>query len=319
MKGFKDVIILLLIAMISGFFLSVVYTATKTTIDQSKAKETEEALHEVAPFITGDYTEFDFDYDDEKIQIYAPAGTSGNSGVGIKVATAEGFSGNIRFLMGVNADGEITGFRILESSETPGLGSKASDESFWKQFIGKSLKTFTFKVKKDGGDADAITASTITSRAVTHALEKGLNIFKAFCQSNAPSSPENSAKIFFDYNDEKIPIYIGANVDSDVDIEITTTAGYSGDIRFLMGVNNQGEITRFQILESNETPGLGSKASDESFWKQFIGKSLETYTFKVVTDGGDIDVITGSTVTTQAISQGLEKGLHVYQAYRGAK
>ncbi|MGB3976231.1 MAG: RnfABCDGE type electron transport complex subunit G [bacterium] len=319
MKGFKDVIILLLIAMISGFFLSVVYTATKTAIDQSKAKETEEALREVAPFITEGYTEVQFDYDDEKIPIYVPAGTSGNNGVGIKVTTAEGFAGNIRFLMGVNAGGEITGFRILESSETPGLGSKASDESFWKQFIGKSLETFTFKVKKDGGDADAITASTITSRAVTHALEKGLLIYNAFLQNEVPSTLETNTKILFDYDGEQIPIHVGAAADGDVGIEITTSEGYSGDIRFLMGINIRGEITSFQILESSETPGMGSMASDESFWKQFIGKSLETYTFKAEVDGGDVDVITGSTVTTRAISRGLEKGLHVYQAYRGAK
>ena len=82
--------------------------------------------------------------------------------------------------MGVDAKGEITGFQIIESKETPGLGTKAADQKFWGQFIGRTLENFKFKVKKDGGDVDAITASTITSRAVTHAMEKGLRIFQAY-------------------------------------------------------------------------------------------------------------------------------------------
>jgi Na+-translocating ferredoxin:NAD+ oxidoreductase subunit G len=182
MKGFKDVIILFLIATISGLCLSVVYTGTKTTIEQAKARELEEALQKVAPFITGDYSTIQFDYQGEKkkIPIYVPVDNPTGSGAGLEITTSEGFSGNIRFLMGVNAEGKITGFQILESKETPGLGSKASDKSFWGQFVGKSLNTFRFKVTKDGGDVDAITASTITSRAITHAMEKGLNVYHAY-------------------------------------------------------------------------------------------------------------------------------------------
>lgn len=180
MKGFRDVIILFLIATISGLCLSVVYTGTKTTIEQAKARELEEALKKVASFITGDYSTIQFDYQGEKIPVYVPADNPSGGGAGLEITTSEGFSGNIRFLMGVSAEGKITGFQILESKETPGLGSKASDESFWGQFIGKSLNTYRFMVRKDGGDVDAITASTITSRAITHAMEKGLTVYQAY-------------------------------------------------------------------------------------------------------------------------------------------
>lgn len=180
MKGFKDVIILFLITAISALCLSLVYNGTQAKIEESKSREVEDALKNVAPFITGGFDLVEFDYNGEKIPIYAPPADSGISGAGLKIRTPEGFSGDIVFLMGVDGDGKITGFQIIESKETPGLGTKAADRAFWGQFVGRSLDGFKFKVKKDGGDVDAITASTITSRAVTHAMEKGLQIYKAY-------------------------------------------------------------------------------------------------------------------------------------------
>lgn len=179
MKGFKDVIILCLISTFSGLCLSLVYNGTKATIESAKAREVEEALLKVAPFMSSDFTRLEFDYNGEKIPVYTSKDQS-IGGAGLEIRTSEGFSGDIVFLMGVDEKGEITGFQILESKETPGLGTKAADKSFWGQFLGHTLDNFRFKVKKDGGDVDAITASTITSRAVTHGMEKGLQVYQAY-------------------------------------------------------------------------------------------------------------------------------------------
>lgn len=180
MKGFKDVIILFLITLISGLCLSLVYNGTQAKIEEARSLEVENALKNVAPFITGGFELVPFDYNGENIPIYKPSGDSGIGGAGLKIRTSEGFGGDIVFLMGVDAEGKITGFQIIESKETPGLGTKAADRAFWGQFVGRALDNFKFKVKKDGGDVDAITASTITSRAVTHAMEKGLQVYKAY-------------------------------------------------------------------------------------------------------------------------------------------
>lgn len=181
MKGFKDVIILVLITTIAGFCLSLVFNVTEAKIAETKKAEVQAALTNVAPFMKdspGDPAQFEFN--GETIPVYEMLDNGQPIGAALQITTPEGFSGNIVFLMGVNTSGAITGFQILESKETPGLGTKAANKDFWGQFVNKSLANYSFKVKKDGGDVDAITASTITSRAITHAMEKGLNAYKAY-------------------------------------------------------------------------------------------------------------------------------------------
>jgi electron transport complex protein RnfG len=76
-------------------------------------------------------------------------------------------------------DGTIKGVEVLTHKETPGLGDKMekSKSNFSVQFEGKNPKTFKMMVKKDGGDVDAITASTITSRAFTDAVNRAYNAY----------------------------------------------------------------------------------------------------------------------------------------------
>ncbi|MGB4293017.1 MAG: FMN-binding protein [Bacteroidales bacterium] len=67
---------------------------------------------------------------------------------------------------------------MLEQKETPGLGTKMTEPFFKDQFNGKNPANFKLKVKKDGGEVDAITAATITSRAFCDALERAYNTLK---------------------------------------------------------------------------------------------------------------------------------------------
>lgn len=180
MKGFKDVVILVIIAVLAGVALSSVYLGTKERIAEVKRQELKEALKKVMPFLKENYEELKFNYKGEDITIYKVLEEGKLLGAALKLNTSEGFGGNISFLLGVNADKKVTGLYILEHKETPGLGTKAAEKKWWGQLLDKSLATFNFKVKKDGGDVDAITAATITSRAVSGGVEKGLKIYEEF-------------------------------------------------------------------------------------------------------------------------------------------
>ena len=96
-------------------------------------------------------------------------------------STTGGFGGDLKVLVGFNAEGNILGYTLLEHAETPGLGAKA-DKWFQQgekgDIIGKSPKE-PLKVSKDGGQVDAITASTITSRAFLLAVNNAYNAYKA--------------------------------------------------------------------------------------------------------------------------------------------
>lgn len=95
-------------------------------------------------------------------------------------STTQGFGGDLKVLVGFDPQGTILGYTILSSSETPGLGAKAGQ---WFQkdgkgnIIGKSPAKGDLSVSKDGGDVDAITASTITSRAFLKAVNQAYHAY----------------------------------------------------------------------------------------------------------------------------------------------
>ena len=112
---------------------------------------------------------------------------------GAAVKTSEGgFGGKIDMMVGFLADGTIKGTSVLSHAETPGLGANMTGK-FKDQFVDKNPADFRLIVKKDGGDVDAITAATITSRAFSKAVDKAYKAFeanKAQYMNNAPAKEE---------------------------------------------------------------------------------------------------------------------------------
>lgn len=100
-------------------------------------------------------------------------------GVAIE-STTLGFGGDLKVLVGFDTEGNITGYTILQHAETPGLGAKADkwfQEGSKGNIIGKTPAQKPLQVKKDGGDVDAITASTITSRAFLKAVNEAYQAY----------------------------------------------------------------------------------------------------------------------------------------------
>ena len=103
-----------------------------------------------------------------------------DKGTAVKAIDPNGFGGNIGVLVGFSEDGDILGYTVLENNETPGLGAKCID---WFQkgnpgdIIGMNPGKDNMTVSKDGGDVDAITASTITSRAFLNAVQEAFNAY----------------------------------------------------------------------------------------------------------------------------------------------
>lgn len=98
-------------------------------------------------------------------------------GTAIESFTMKGFSGLIRVMVGITPEGVIFNTSVLEQKETPGLGTKMTEPFFKDQFNGKNPMDKKLLVKKDGGEVDAITASTITSRAYCDALQRAAEAY----------------------------------------------------------------------------------------------------------------------------------------------
>lgn len=175
------VLVLTVITLVSSAAVGGVYILTKEPIAQAKLTKTNDAIAQVLP-------KFDNNPSLEKITLaaggdtlYAYPARLGDQllGYAVETVTNEGFGGKIKLMIGILSDGTISSISVLEQNETPGLGDKieGSKSNFSLQFSGKSPENFKLAVKKDGGDVDAITASTISSRAYLDAVKRAYEIF----------------------------------------------------------------------------------------------------------------------------------------------
>ncbi len=173
---------LVLVTAISGLVLGFVYEATKGPIEKSKLAKKNRAIENVVPVFDNQPVaeKFGVPMDGDTIVFY-PAKKGGEIvGYAIETYTKKAFSGTFKLMVGLLPDGTINNIAVLEHKETPGLGDKMEKKkSEWSvQFNGKHPDSFKLMVKKDGGDVDAITASTISSRAYCDAVIRAYNAFK---------------------------------------------------------------------------------------------------------------------------------------------
>ncbi len=176
------VLTLFIITVLASTALGYIYELTKEPIAQSKIKKKLRAIKQVVP-------EFANNPDEEKYKVASPDGLDSLEfypakkdgkivGTAIETYTTKGFSGFIKIMVGFKPDGTIYNISVLEHKETPGLGTKMADAKFKNQFIGKNPSDFVLNVKKDGGQVDAITAATISSRAFCDAVQKAHDAYK---------------------------------------------------------------------------------------------------------------------------------------------
>lgn len=185
MAAKKDTLLNMFIAMfvicvVSGGVLGVVYNATKDPIAAAETAKKTEAIKNVLPeFNELKETMVKSALEDVEIPFYLAYDANNNFiGAAVETFTSKGFSGNISLMVGILADGTVNNISVLQHAETPGLGSKMSEPSFKDQFNNKNASSFNFNVKKDGGDVDAITAATISSRAFCDAVNRALSTFE---------------------------------------------------------------------------------------------------------------------------------------------
>ena len=191
-KMIKDAAVLLVITVMAGLILVFVYQITKEPIAAAKEKAAKEAYQEVFPDASdfsaplelaapeGDTT-WDTNYKNVDLGSVLEAVDEGGNVLGyvLTVTSHEGYGGDITFAMGIQKDGTLNGISILSISETAGLGMKA--ESVLKpQFENKKVANFTYTKSGSTMDSqiDAISGATITTNAVTTAVNAGLYVFQ---------------------------------------------------------------------------------------------------------------------------------------------
>ena len=192
-------LVLTLVTAISVAILAFVNGLTQEPIAEAQANILKNAIGQVVPPFDNNPAEQmdEIQLSGQTVNIYAAMKDGKYVGSAVE-AKAPGYGGDIVVLVGFDAQGNIYGYSILSHSETPGLGSKVNT---WFQkgekgdIIGQSLEQQELKVAKDGGTVDAITASTITSRAFLQAVKTAYLAFKGNTkEADAASSATTQVK-----------------------------------------------------------------------------------------------------------------------------
>ena len=175
------IIALVAVTLAASTSLGFIYQITKEPIAAAKLAKKMDAIQNVLPEFNNEpnMEVYKIPTDGDTLYFY-PAKKDGSLvGTAIESFTNQGFTGEIKIMVGLLPDGSIHDVAVLEHKETPGLGDKMERrKSDWgNQFRGKDPKYFNISVKKDGGDVDAITASTISSRAFCEALGRAYNAY----------------------------------------------------------------------------------------------------------------------------------------------
>ncbi len=175
------VLVLFMVSFISAAALGIVYEVTKEPIRMVDINKKNNAIQSVVPDFNNipanEYYKVPSDLD--SLTFYPARKDSILVGTAVETYSKKGFGGLIRLMVGFSPDGTILNIAVLEHKETPGLGDKIekAKSGFSLQFEGKNPSSFKLAVKKDRGDVDAITASTISSRAFCDAIQRAYNSF----------------------------------------------------------------------------------------------------------------------------------------------
>ncbi len=189
----KNSLILGGFALVTASVLSMTHQGTKQQIAEAERAAAQKALFEVVPedrhnndllnstrpIPSEFWDELGLDSDSE---LYIAQQDGVAQAVILPAVAPDGYSGDIKMIIGINLDGSVSGVRVLSHSETPGLGDRLelAKSSWILNFNGKSLdnpELDRWQVKKDGGDFDQFTGATITPRAVVQQVKKALIVF----------------------------------------------------------------------------------------------------------------------------------------------
>ena len=191
------VVVLTTITLISSAAVGGVYLITEEPIAAAKVAAVNAALEQVLPEYEAT-TSQTIEVNDMPIVAHTATVAGKAVGYAIESISKNGFGGAVRLMVGFDTKGNIININVLEQKETPGLGTKMAEDGnvLLLSLKDKNASEVNMTVKKDGGDIDALTAATISSRAYAEAVAVAYEAFKVACgwQSEAGDVATGASK-----------------------------------------------------------------------------------------------------------------------------
>ena len=187
------------ITLVASAGVGVVNMITEEPIALAKEAATKAALTEVLPAFDATESET-VSIDELPITVYTARQGGEIAGYAVQTMTKQGFNGVVRLMVGFTPDGEVVNVNVLEQAETPGLGTKMTEEGNvllgsiqGQKLENKKLVDGKLAVTKDGGDVDALTAATISSRAYVDAVNRAWMAYRSVAAGTAATDVASGA------------------------------------------------------------------------------------------------------------------------------
>ena len=270
------------------------------------------------------------------VEVYE--GLKGGDVIGYTIKTSpKGYGGAVEVMVGISTDGKITGVDIGNHSETPGLGSKASDPAFKDQYLDKNVANSLLVVKgsvNNDNEISAISGATITSNGVTSGVNAAMKIYNEKLSGNGDKIAQDEnidpkEKLFKSASfrelegkaeGEVLRVYEAKNGDETIGyIFDTETDGYSEKTEVLVGITIDGQIKGVELGINTRKNQYLASTFDTGLKQQF--EDIKAQQLGLVSEASkkdsDIQVISGATISPKSIVNAVNAAVNLFNKMEG--
>ena len=310
----KPIVVLVLISAIGTAALSATSVITAPVIAANLAAAEEAAKREVLPegadfAPVTDTTGFN--------SVIVACEAAGNGAGWVFTTETKGFGGTVRAMYGINADGAITGSKVVDHGETEGIGSKVVKDGsdFQKQLLG---------LTRDEKDTIvATTGASFSSSAMKQAVNAVFDAYRLLAAQGGDQGGEGTqlplyeadapanltaARLAEYYGSASFTEVSGGQVSDAGTVVYASGYGAYGDIVVAVLFDSNDKIIGLIVDASADTPDIGGKCADRSYTDKYIG----------ATSGKDVDVLSGASFTSWAIQDAVDYALANLNTVKGA-